>query len=192
MRRVAVVASASGNGKTTVGRQLAEALGVQFVETDAFVHGPGWTETPDDVLREQLEPILASDGWVIDGTYEHKIGDLVPRAADTVVWLDLPIRVWLPRLVRRTWRRFRGHQLLWNDNKETLSSVIFARDSLFVWAFLSHFRRRREWPQRLRGLRVIRLTTSAEVEQFLADVRITSGQAATAGSDASSRPPDAR
>jgi adenylate kinase family enzyme len=187
MRRVAVVASASGNGKTTLGRQLAEALGVRFVETDALVHGPGWTETPDEVLRGQLEPILASDGWVIDGTYEHKIGDLVPRAADTVVWLDLPIRVWFPRLVRRSWRRYRRHERLWNDNSESLSSLVFARDSLFVWAFLSHFRRRRAWPEGLHVSRVIRLRTTDEVERFLAEVRLMQGPGATA--DAGAPPP---
>jgi adenylate kinase family enzyme len=181
MRRVAVVASASGNGKTTLGRQLADALGVQFVELDALVHGPAWAETPDDVLRAQLGPILASDGWVIDGTYQHKIGDLVPRSADTVVWLDLPIRVWFPRLVRRSWRHYRGHERLWNDNKESLTSLVFARDSLFVWAFRSHFRRRREWPEGLRASRVVRLRTPAEVERLVADVRVNQGQGATAG-----------
>ena len=77
MRKVAVTASASGNGKTTVGRELAGRLGVQFVELDALVHGPDWMETPDDELRRLLEPVLAGDGWVIDGGYRGKIGDLV-------------------------------------------------------------------------------------------------------------------
>jgi shikimate kinase len=42
MRKIAVIASASGNGKTTVGRALAHQLDVPFVELDALVHGPGW------------------------------------------------------------------------------------------------------------------------------------------------------
>jgi shikimate kinase len=48
VRRVAIIASASGNGKTTLGRELAARLDVPFVELDALVHGPGWTETPDE------------------------------------------------------------------------------------------------------------------------------------------------
>ncbi len=166
-RKVAVIASASANGKTTVARELARRLDVQFVELDALVHGPGWAETPDDVLRAQLEPITVSDGWVIDGAYEHKLGDYVLRAADVVVWLDLPVRVWFPRLVRRTLRRMRGRQQLWNGNRESLYLAIWGRDSLFAWALRSHFRCRREWPHTLAEFRVIRLRTQAEVEQLL-------------------------
>src|ERR1700761_7549385 len=105
MRRVVLIPSASGNGKTTLGRALAERMEVPFVELDALVHGPNWTETPDEVLAARLAPVLGSDAWVIDGTYRRKLGDRVLEAADVVVWLDLPIRVWLPRLVRRTGRR---------------------------------------------------------------------------------------
>jgi adenylate kinase family enzyme len=173
MRKVAVVASASGNGKTTVGRELADRLGVRFVELDALVHGPNWTETPDEELRAQVEPIIVSDGWVIDGTYQSKLGDLVMEGADVVVWLDLPMRVWMPRLVRRTWRRWRGHEQLWNDNRESLRGVIWGRESLFGWAISAHFRRRREWPEALRNYPVVRLRTPAEVERFLADAKPT-------------------
>jgi adenylate kinase family enzyme len=169
MRKITVIASASGNGKTTLGRQLAHRLDVPFIELDALVHGPEWVETPDDVLRAQVEPIVASDGWVIDGTYSRKLGDLVTGAADVVVWLDLPVRVWMRRLVRRTWRRMRGREQLWNDNRELLRNVIWGRESLFVYAIRSHFRRRREWPEKLREFPVVRLRTPAEVERFLAE-----------------------
>lgn len=174
MRKVALIASASGNGKTTLGRELAHRLGVPFIELDALVHGPGWNETPDLVLRAQVEPIVASDAWVIDGTYQRKLGDLVIEAADVVIWLDLPVRVWLPRLVRRTWRRVRGREKLWNDNRESLRSAIWGGESLFVWAFRAHFKRRRDWPEALCRFPVIRLRTPAEVERFLADANARS------------------
>jgi adenylate kinase family enzyme len=167
MRRVVVLASASGNGKTTFGRALAERLHVPFVELDALVHGPGWVETPDDELRSLVEPILAGEGWVIDGSYQRKLGDLVLRSADTVVWLDLPMRVWLPRLVRRTWRRIRGREQLWNDNRETVRNTVFARDGLFPYALRSHFRRRRAWPVALASYNTVRLRTQEEVERWL-------------------------
>ena len=167
MRRVAVIASASGNGKTTLGRALAARLDVPFVELDALVHGPNWKETSDEDLRVLLEPIVRSDGWVIDGTYWRKVGRFVLDGADTVVWLDLPLRVWLPRLLRRTYRRWRRHESLWNDNRETLRNAFWGRESLFVFSLRSHFVRRRRWPDELAAYPVVRLRTVDDVERWL-------------------------
>jgi adenylate kinase family enzyme len=168
VRKVAVIASASGNGKTTLGRELAGRMQVPFVELDALVHGPGWAETPDAALRAEVEPIVAGSGWVIDGAYQRKLGDLVLEAADLIVWLDLPIRVWLPRLARRTWRRIRRREELWNGNRESVRSAVCRRESLFAYALGSHFRRRRRWPDELAARPVVRLRTASEVDRFLA------------------------
>ena len=170
MRRVAVIASASGNGKTTVGRRLAQRLDVPCVELDALVHGPNWIETPDAELRRIVEPIVRSDGWVIDGTYPRKLGSLVLDSADTVVWLDQPVRVWLPRLLRRTARRVTGRETLWNGNRETLWTAIGGPNSLIFYALRSHVRRRRTWPAKLARYPVTRLRTPADVERWIANV----------------------
>ena len=140
-----------------------------FVELDAWVHGPGWSETPDDALRARVQPVLAGDGWVIDGTYQHKLGDLVLAAADEIVWLDLPSRVWLPRLLRRTLRRLVRGEQLWNGNRETLRTAFWGRDSLFAYALRTHVQRRRDWPLQLSGLPVTRLESTRGVTQWLAD-----------------------
>ena len=167
MRRVAIVASASGNGKTTLGRELARRLDVPFVELDALVHGPNWVETPNDELRALVEPVVASDSWVIDGTYRGKLGDLVLAGADTVVWLDLPIRIWLPRLVRRTLRRIHGGELLWNDNTESYRSAFWGRESLVAYSLRTHFSRRRRYAGQLAPYPVVRLRTTREVARWL-------------------------
>ena len=69
MKRVAIIGSASGNGKTTLGKELACRLGVPFHEIDALNHGPGWTEASPETLRSRVEPLVAGDRWVIDGVY---------------------------------------------------------------------------------------------------------------------------
>ena len=168
MRRVAIVASASGNGKTTLGRELARRLDVPFHELDALNHGPGWVEATPEELRARVEPLVAADAWVIDGTYRGKLGDLGLRRADVVVWLDLPLRIWLPRLLRRTVRRVVRREELWNGNRETLRNVLFSRDSLILYAFRQHFRRRRVYPMELAPYPVVRLRTPRQVREWLA------------------------
>jgi adenylate kinase family enzyme len=165
---VAVIATASGNGKTTFGRALAERLAVPFVEMDALVHGPGWVEASDDDLRARVEPILAGDGWVVDGTYQRKLGHLVLDAADTVVWLDLPVGVWLPRLMRRTWRRWWRREELWNGNRESLRTTLFSGDSVIWYAVRNHRGQRRTWSTDLAHYPVVRLRTPEEVDRWLA------------------------
>ena len=167
MRRVAVLASASGSGKTTFARALAERLGVAFVELDALNHGPDWTEATPDELRAKVTPIVATDSWVIDGAYRGKLGDLVLERADTVVWLDLPIHVWLPRLVRRTFARVVRKDELWAGNRETFRNVFFRRDSLLVYALTSYRRHRRHYPVELGRFNLVRLRTPDDVERFL-------------------------
>jgi hypothetical protein len=169
-RRVAVISSASGNGKTTLARELARRLGVEAIELDALVHGPNWTETPDAILREVLEPLLASERWVCDGTYRSKLGDLVLDAADTIVWLDQSILVWMPRLVKRTYRRIRHRETLWNGNRETLKGAIGSRDALIPYAVRMHFHRRRTWPSELASCPVTRLRSPRDVSSFLAGI----------------------
>lgn len=166
-RRVAIVASASGNGKTTLGRALAERLRVPFLELDAIVHGPNWTETPDEELRRAVAPVIASDGWVVDGSYQRKLGTLVLDAADVVVWLDMPIRVWFPRLLVRTLRRILTRQELWNGNRESFKDAFWGRNSLFGYAFTTHFRRRKRYAAELGRYRVVHLTSPAGVARWL-------------------------
>src|SRR5439155_18644983 len=117
-RRI-VVLGASGNGKTTVARTLAERLGVPHVELDALHHGPNWTAASPEELRARVMPYLEGGGWVIDGDYSAKLGDLVLERADTAVWLDQPLPLILWRLWRRAYRRIRRREELWSRNVET-------------------------------------------------------------------------
>ena len=170
MRRVAIVSSASGSGKTTLGRELARRLDVPYHELDALHHRPGWTEATAAELRLKVEPFVAEDGWVIDGAYRGKLGDLVLAAADTIVWLDLPMRVWLPRLLRRTARRIVWKEELWSGNRETLRGAFWGRDALIPYALRNFGRRRRRYPVELAQYRVVRLRSRDEVDSWLAAV----------------------
>jgi adenylate kinase family enzyme len=167
VKRVCLIASASGNGKTTVGRMLAERLGVPFHELDALYHGPNWTPATREELLAKVEPIVASEAWVIDGTYRGLIGDIVPESADVVVWLDLPIRIWLPRLVRRSARYVIRKQELWSGNRERWRDVLHPTNSVVIYALRNYRKTRRTLAKELTRFPVVRLRTTADVDAFL-------------------------
>jgi adenylate kinase family enzyme len=171
MGRRIVVLGASGNGKTTVARTLAARLGVQHVELDALHHGPNWSEPSAEEFRQRVSDALAGNGWVADGDYSSKLGDLVLERADTVVWLDQPLPLILWRLWRRTVGRIRRREELWSGNRESWRTAFWGRESLFAWTIRSHFRKRRTLPRRFARyahLRVVRLRSPRAVERYLA------------------------
>lgn len=52
--------------------------------------------------------------------------------ADTVVWLDLPRRVAVPRIVRRTLGRMLRGEELWNGNRERLRYLFDPRPDMNI------------------------------------------------------------
>jgi adenylate kinase family enzyme len=160
----------SGSGKSTFARELAERLGVPYLEIDAINHGPNWTEAKPAELQARVREFMASapDGWVIDGNYESKLGGLVLAAAERIVWLDPPLRVALRRLWRRTLQRIRGDLELWGGNCESWRGAFWGRESLFAWTLRSWVRHRRQWPQKFAGdARIVRLRSDEEARRWL-------------------------
>ena len=172
MRRV-VVGGSTGSGKSTFARSLAARMGVPLIELDALRHGPNWTETPDDRFRELVGAQTVADAWVVDGNYSMTM-DLTWGRADTLVWLDYPLRVVLWRLFRRTNRRIFRRELLWNGNRESFANAYLSRESLYVWVLRTFWRRRRNWPRWLaegyRHLAVRRFRTPAEADGWLRSI----------------------
>jgi adenylate kinase family enzyme len=165
----------TGSGKTTTSRRLAAALGVPHIELDALHWEPNWSEPPAEEFRARVGTALdaAANGWVVDGSYDGKLRGLVLERADTLVFLDLPLRVCLTRIWRRTWRRLVHREQLWNENRETFRNAFLSRNSLFLWLLKTHTRYARTLAARAANyphLRLVHLRSPAEVERFLADV----------------------
>jgi adenylate kinase family enzyme len=167
---VAIVTSASGSGGTTVGRELAERLEVPFHELDALFWRPSWTEPDPDDFRTRVADVVATDAWVIDGSYQSWLGQSVLERAEVVVWLDLPVRTWFPRLIARTFRRVVTRESLWGTNRETIRGALFSRDSLLVFTARHYRGRRRVYPERFATYDVVRLRSQDEVDSFLRGV----------------------
>lgn len=166
--RIAVKGT-SGSGKTTLARTLAQRFGVPHVELDALHHGPNWQAATADELQRLVAGVLDDTrGWVVDGNYDSKLGDLVLDRADLIVWLDLPLTTKLLRLVGRTARRLVSREELWNGNRERLLHYFtWDPEALFPWTVRQHFRHRRAWPKRFRSRRHVRLRSADAVAEWL-------------------------
>lgn len=105
MRRVLIVGPC-GAGKSTLASELGPLLNVPVFHMDKLNWKPGWVESSKDEIREKLAAITATDRWLIDGTYG---GTLAPRLerADSVLYLEYPIRLCVARLLKRIWT-YRG------------------------------------------------------------------------------------
>jgi adenylate kinase family enzyme len=165
--KIAVVGTTC-SGKTTVARRLAARYDLEHVELDALHWGPGWAEPSAEEFRAKIEAALSESGWVADGGYHGKIGDLVLERADLVVWLDLPFPTVFRRLFLRTRRRIRAREELWGGNRETWRGGLFSRDSLLMWAATTHRSRRKRYGERLGRFNTVRLRSPREVQAWLA------------------------
>lgn len=176
MRRVSVVGN-SGSGKTTLARELADRLGVPYVELDAIFHQPGWQQLPKDQFRERVSELVARPGWVVDGNYSS-VRDLVLRRADTVLWLDPPRRRVMRQIIWRTTSRAVLRRELWNGNRERIANL-FRLDpdqSVISWAWVKHTHYRQTYralsaDPELGHLRFVRLESRTDIRRLLEQVR---------------------
>ncbi len=131
-RRI-LVAGRPGAGKSTLATRIAEAVGAPYTELDALHHGPGWTPRPEfdaDVLA-----LAQSPAWVTEWQYPQARPVLVAHA-DLLVWLDLPVRVTMARLTRRTVSRVRHGTELWAGNTEPpLRTILTEPNHIIRWAW---------------------------------------------------------
>ncbi len=169
-----LVVGDSCSGKTTLARALAQRLDLRHIEIDALHWEPNWTSAPNDVLLERVLNATAEPGWAMDGNYGNAIRPHTFATADTIVWIDFPLRITLRRCLSRSWRRYRTRELLWGSNRERFWEHFLPWDrSLFWWILKSHHRRRRTYTAAMtdpqwEGTTFVRLFTPAEVDQFLA------------------------
>jgi adenylate kinase family enzyme len=168
-RRI-LVYGVTGSGKSTLARRLALATGIDWHSVDDLTWQPGWVPLPVDEQRRRIEAICAHPEWILDTAYANWL-DVPLARTELIVALDYPRWFSLQRLVRRTVTRVLDRRVVCNGNVESLRGS-FSRESIVVWHFRS-FRRKRErirrWAADPAGPLVVRLTSSAQTEAWLAE-----------------------
>jgi adenylate kinase family enzyme len=175
VRRVSVIGT-SGSGKSTLASSLAVALGADFLELDSVYHQADWVPLPTEEFRRRVALVVAGERWVIDGNYS-KVRDIVWARADTVVWLDLPRRTVMRRIIRRSVGRVASRVELWNGNRERWRNLftLDKEESVISWAWQTHTANRVKFEAAMADpendhLRFVRLTSPAAVRRFLRSV----------------------
>jgi energy-coupling factor transporter ATP-binding protein EcfA2 len=171
-----LVLGRTGSGKTTLGRELAAAIGVPHVELDALYFGPDFSTVPLSVLRERTSAAIAGERWVTDGN-KSAVRDLVWPRADTVIWLDYPLVVSLWRLGKRAvWRTsVLTSQAAENGGKAGLPRQFLSAAKGVLTALRSHQGQRSEYPRMFakhenQHLAVVRLRSPRATRRWLARV----------------------
>jgi adenylate kinase family enzyme len=172
-----VVQGASGSGKTTVATSLAAALGVAHLELDGLYQQPNWTPLDVEEFRTRVQSFVDQPRWVVDGNYSH-VRDILWSRATTILFIDLPRRVVMTRVIKRTFLRIVRRERLWNDNRESWRNAL-SRDpmrNIIVWSWNSYPKYHDDVPRDARATvgadRVTVLTNARDVRRFLEAVSV--------------------
>ena len=166
-----LIVGCPGSGKSTLARQLAPLLNLPIIHLDREYWQPGWTEPDSADWDATVLRLVAQPRWIIDGNYGRTIPARL-AVADAAIHLDLPRRVCLTRVIRRSLSQLgRARPDMHPDCPERLPNIEFL---LWIWHFPKH--RRPALVDQLtaaksRGCKVITLTSPAAISAWLTRAR---------------------
>lgn len=165
MNRVVVIGS-GGSGKSTFSAELGRATRLPVIHLDREFWRPGWKETPKEEWTNRVAELIAGERWIMDGNFGGT-REMRVRAADTIIFLDLPRRVCLYRILKRT---VKYHGRSRPDMAEGCHERFDLEFILWIWNY-KHRSRKRVLAE-LEGVdekRVIILRNRQQVREFLAN-----------------------
>jgi adenylate kinase family enzyme len=163
-----LVNGTSGSGKSTLARLIGEQLDLPYTELDSLFHGLGWV--PRETFREDVDRFSSQDRWVTEFQYDP-VRPMLAERADLFVWLDLPRRLVMMRLLRRTLSRRWRRTALWNGEREAPLHTFFTDPEHVVrYAWRGHGSTRERAHAVMQthpDLVVVRLRSAREVVRWL-------------------------
>ena len=89
MKKILVIGS-PGAGKSVFARKLRDVSGLPLYYLDRLFHRADKTTVSREEFDAELEKILETDRWIIDGNYLRTM-EMRLQQCDTVFFLDLPV-----------------------------------------------------------------------------------------------------
>ena len=100
MSRIAIIGNAGG-GKSLLAQHLGQSLGLPVHTIDDVQWEPGWTRAPVERVEAAHDEWLRGDRWIIDGWGSWELITARFAEADTIVFIDFPLRVHVSWALRR-------------------------------------------------------------------------------------------
>lgn len=161
-----VIGVSPGVGKSTFARRLGEVTGIEVTHLDRFYWKPNWVEASVEEFSTAQQQVVQNKQWIVEGNYPGTFNIREPHA-DTVIYLELPLRVCLYRVLKR---RVQFHGKTRNDVGEGCKEKI---DKAFLKFIVSTYdARKKKMIERMQryaeeGKTIHYLKTSAQIEVFL-------------------------
>jgi adenylate kinase family enzyme len=132
MKRVAVFGNAGG-GKSTLAKALAERARLPLFPLDRICWSPGGGVVPQEIWLKQHADILAQDEWVIDGYGNVEATWQRLAAADTLVFIDLPLALHFWWVTKRFFKGLLVPPEGWPEGSPMLSSTLNSYKVLWLY-----------------------------------------------------------
>ncbi len=174
VNRIAIVGPVE-SGKTTLAVRLGTRLSVPVLDLDDYYWRRSRLATDEEWITKHSE-LVSGERWVISGDY-RAVAPARFRAADAVVWLDLPRPTCL---YRATLRKLEGHPAPLTDSWR------------WIWRYANHGRHDTATALASSDLScsIYRLRSSDDVTSFLSQIENLKGlwRVTVPGSWATRRP----
>lgn len=166
MKKVAVFGNAGG-GKSTLAKRLAELTHIPQYPLDLIQYRVGGTEVPSDEYSAAHAKLLLQDAWIIEGYGSRESAWERFAAADTLVYIDLPLFRHFLWVTKRLFKSFRTSPEGWPEGSSILRGTL--NGYRVLWPCHRHLTPKyRELVSAAREhKRVHHLRSVAEMEAFL-------------------------
>jgi len=123
MKRVAVFGNAGG-GKSTLARRLAELTGLPLYVVDTMQFRAGGAKVPHEEFLQAHADLLRRDEWIIDGFGNAAIAWERFAAADTLIYVDLPLCIHYSWVTKRLIKGLFANPKGWPEKSPLWSSTL--------------------------------------------------------------------
>jgi len=132
-----LIIGCSGSGKSTLTRVLRHQLKIPVLHLDRIWHATNYDEVGKQELRQaQLEFIHDHESFIIDGNYSGTMDLRIPHA-NLIIWFQIPRRVSMYRVIKRTIKGRLGLEKRCDMAKEFKEK--FDREYIEFLKFVWHF-----------------------------------------------------